>query len=457
MKNQEIPYKIYLEENEMPKHWYNLRADMINKPAPLLDPKTHKPMTAEDLAPVFCDELVRQELDEDTAYFEIPEEIRNFYKMYRPSPLVRAYCLEEKLQTPAKIYYKFEGNNTSGSHKLNSAIAQAYYAKNQGLTGVTTETGAGQWGTALSMACAYLGLDCKVYMVKVSYEQKPFRREVMRTYGASVTPSPSMDTEVGKKILAEHPGTTGSLGCAISEAVEKATTTPGYRYVLGSVLNQVMLHQTVIGLEAKTAMDKYNIKPDIIIGCAGGGSNLGGLIAPFMGEKIRGEADYRFIAVEPKTCPSFTRGKFAYDYCDTGMVCPLAKMYTLGSGFIPAGTHSGGLRYHGMSPILSQLYADGLMEAISVPQTEVFAAAEMFARVEGILPAPESSHAIKVAIDEAMKCKETGEEKTILFGLTGTGYFDMLAYEKFHNGEMVDYIPTEEELQKGFSYLPDMD
>ena len=457
MKNQEIPYKIYLEEKEMPKHWYNLRADMINKPAPLLDPKTHKPMTSEDLAPVFCDELVRQELDEDTAYFEIPEEIRNFYKMYRPSPLVRAYCLEEKLQTPAKIYYKFEGNNTSGSHKLNSAIAQAYYAKNQGLTGVTTETGAGQWGTALSMACAYLGLDCKVYMVKVSYEQKPFRREVMRTYGASVTPSPSMDTEVGKKILAEHPGTTGSLGCAISEAVEKATTTPGYRYVLGSVLNQVMLHQTVIGLEAKTAMDKYNIKPDIIIGCAGGGSNLGGLIAPFMGEKIRGEADYRFIAVEPKTCPSFTRGKFAYDYCDTGMVCPLAKMYTLGSGFIPAGTHSGGLRYHGMSPILSQLYADGLMEAISVPQTEVFAAAEMFARVEGILPAPESSHAIKVAIDEAMKCKETGEEKTILFGLTGTGYFDMLAYEKFHNGEMVDYIPTEEELQKGFSYLPDMD
>ena len=451
MKNQEIPYKIYLEENEMPKYWYNLRADMIHKPAPLLNPKTHKPMTAEDLAPVFCDELVRQELDETTAYFEIPEEIRNFYKMYRPSPLVRAYCLEEKLQTPAKIYYKFEGNNTSGSHKLNSAIAQAYYAKNQGLTGVTTETGAGQWGTALSMACAYLGLDCKVYMVKVSYEQKPFRREVMRTYGASVTPSPSMDTEVGKKILAEHPGTTGSLGCAISEAVEKATTTPGYRYVLGSVLNQVMLHQTVIGLEAKTAMDKYNIKPDIIIGCAGGGSNLGGLIAPFMGEKIKGEADYRFIAVEPKTCPSFTRGKFAYDYCDTGMVCPLAKMYTLGSGFIPAGTHSGGLRYHGMSPILSQLYADGLMEAISVPQTEVFAAAEMFARVEGILPAPESSHAIKVAIDEAMK------EKTILFGLTGTGYFDMLAYEKFHDGQMIDYVPTEEELQKGFSYLPNMD
>ena len=457
MAKKEIPYKIYLEESEMPKYWYNLRADMVNKPAPLLDPKTHKPMTAEDLAPVFCDELIKQELDDTTAFFEIPEEIRNFYKMYRPAPLVRAYCLEEKLQTPAKIYYKFEGNNTSGSHKLNSAIAQAYYAKKQGLRGVTTETGAGQWGTALSMACAYLGLDCKVYMVKVSYEQKPFRREVMRTYGASVTPSPSMETEVGKKILAEHPGTTGSLGCAISEAVEKATNTPGYRYVLGSVMNQVMLHQTVIGLETKAAMDKYGIKPDIIIGCAGGGSNLGGLIAPFMGEKIKGSADYRIIAVEPATCPSFTRGKYAYDYCDTGMICPLSKMYTLGSGFIPAGTHSGGLRYHGMNSTLSQLYDDGLMEAISVPQTEVFAAAEEFARVEGILPAPESSHAIKVAIDEALKCKETGEEKTILFGLTGTGYFDMMAYEKFHDGKMVDYVPTEEELEKGFSYLPKMD
>ncbi|MBQ3530155.1 MAG: TrpB-like pyridoxal phosphate-dependent enzyme [Oscillospiraceae bacterium] len=457
MAKKEIPYKIYLEESEMPKYWYNLRADMVNKPAPLLDPQTRKPMTAEDLAPVFCDALIEQELNDTKAYFEIPEEIRNFYKMYRPAPLVRAYCLEEKLQTPAKIYYKFEGNNTSGSHKLNSAIAQAYYAKQQGLKGVTTETGAGQWGTALSMACAYLGLDCKVYMVKVSYEQKPFRREVMRTYGASVTPSPSMETEVGKKILAEHPGTTGSLGCAISEAVEKATSLPGYRYVLGSVLNQVMLHQTVIGLETKAAMDKYDIKPDIIIGCAGGGSNLGGLIAPFMGEKIKGKADYRIIAVEPETCPSFTRGKYAYDYCDTGMVCPLAKMYTLGSGFIPAGTHSGGLRYHGMNPTLSQLYDDKLMEAVSVAQTEVFAAAEEFARVEGILPAPESSHAIKVAIDEALKCKETGEEKTILFGLTGTGYFDMMAYEKFHDGKMVDYAPTDEELQKGFSYLPNMD
>ena len=451
---EKIPYKIYLEESEMPKSWYNLRADMKNKPAPLLNPATHQPMKPEELAGVFCEELVKQELDDTTAYFAIPEEIRNFYRMYRPSPLVRAYCLEEKLQTPAKIYYKFEGNNTSGSHKLNSAIAQAYYAKKQGLKGVTTETGAGQWGTALSMACSYFGLDCKVYMVKVSYEQKPFRREVMRTYGASVTPSPSMETAVGRKILAEHPGTTGSLGCAISEAVEVATSTEGYRYVLGSVLNQVLLHQSVIGLETKAALDKYGIKPDIIIGCAGGGSNLGGLIAPFMGEKLRGEADYRFIAVEPASCPSLTRGKYAYDFCDTGMVCPLAKMYTLGSGFIPSPNHAGGLRYHGMSSTLSQLYADGLMEATSVEQTAVFQAAEQFARVEGILPAPESSHAIRVAIDEALKCKETGEEKTIVFGLTGTGYFDMVAYEKFHDGKMVDYIPTDEELQTSFAKLP---
>ena len=424
------------------------------KPAPLLNPGTGKPMGFEDLRPVFCDELIRQELDNDDREIPIPQEILDFYKMYRPSPLVRAYCLEKALGTPAKIYYKFEGNNTSGSHKLNSAIAQAYYAKQQGLKGVTTETGAGQWGTALSMACAYLGLDCKVYMVKVSYEQKPFRREVMRTYGASVTPSPSEATAIGRKILQEHPGTTGSLGCAISEAVEVATSTPGYRYVLGSVLNQVLLHQSVIGLETKAALDKYNIVPDIIIGCAGGGSNLGGLISPFMGEKLRGEKDYRFIAVEPASCPSFTRGKFAYDFCDTGMVCPLAKMYTLGSNFIPSPNHAGGLRYHGMSSILSQLYHDGYMEAVAVEQTKVFEAAEQFARIEGILPAPESSHAIRVAIDEALKCKETGEAKTIVFGLTGTGYFDMVAYEKFHNGKMTDYIPTDAELEASFATLP---
>ena len=454
MKQKEIPYKIYLEESEMPKEWYNVRADMKNKPAPLLNPQTLQPMTAEELGAVFCDELVAQELNETDPYIAIPEEIRSFYKMYRPSPLVRAYCLEEKLDTPAKIYYKFEGNNTSGSHKLNSAIAQAYYAKKQGLKGVTTETGAGQWGTALSMACSYFDLDCKVYMVKVSYEQKPFRREVMRTYGASVTPSPSETTEIGRQILKEFPGTTGSLGCAISEAVETATTTEGYRYVLGSVLNQVLLHQSVIGLESKIAMDKYGIKPDMIIGCAGGGSNLGGLIAPFMGEKLRGEADYEFIAVEPASCPSLTRGRYVYDFCDTGKVCPLAKMYTLGSGFIPSPNHAGGLRYHGMSSTLSQLYADGYMEARSVEQTSVFEAAERFARVEGILPAPESSHAIKVAIDEALKCKETGEEKTILFGLTGTGYFDMYAYEKFHDGEMSDYIPTDEDLKVGFDGIP---
>ena len=454
MSEKKIPYKIYLEENEMPTQWYNVRADMKNKPAPLLNPATLKPMTAEELGHVFCDELVKQELDDTNPYIDIPQEIRDFYRMYRPSPLVRAYCLEKKLGTPAKIYYKFEGNNTSGSHKLNSAIAQAYYAKKQGLKGVTTETGAGQWGTALSMACAYFDLDCKVYMVKVSYEQKPFRREVMRTYGASVTPSPSETTEVGRKILAEHPGTTGSLGCAISEAVEAATTREGYRYVLGSVLNQVLLHQSVIGLETKAALEKYDITPDIIIGCAGGGSNLGGLISPFMGEKLRGEKDYQFIAVEPASCPSLTRGRYAYDFCDTGRVCPLAKMYTLGSGFIPSANHAGGLRYHGMSSTLSQLYDDGLMEARSVEQTSVFEAAEQFARIEGILPAPESSHAIRVAIDEALKCKETGEEKTIVFGLTGTGYFDMVAYEKFNNGDMTDYIPTEEELAVGFAGLP---
>ena len=452
--SKEIPYKIYLEESEMPKQWYNVRADMKKKPAPLLNLATKQPVTAEELEAVFCKELVKQELDDTTAYIDIPQEILNFYRMYRPSPLVRAYCLEKKLGTPAKIYYKFEGNNTSGSHKLNSAIAQAYYAKQQGLKGVTTETGAGQWGTALSMACAYLGLDCQVFMVKVSYEQKPFRREVMRTYGANVTPSPSTKTAVGRKILEEFPGTNGSLGCAISEAVEAATTQEGYRYVLGSVLSQVLLHQSVIGLETKTAMDKYGIHPDIIIGCAGGGSNLGGLISPFMGEKLRSEADYRFIAVEPASCPSLTRGVYAYDFCDTGKVCPLQKMYTLGSGFMPAPNHAGGLRYHGMSATLSELYDQGLMEATSVEQTAVFAAAEQFARVEGILPAPESSHAIKVAIDEALRCKETGEEKTILFGLTGTGYFDMYAYEKFNDGKMSDYIPTDAELQKSLENLP---
>ncbi|MDY6183125.1 MAG: TrpB-like pyridoxal phosphate-dependent enzyme [Candidatus Cryptobacteroides sp.] len=453
---KQIPYKIYLAENEIPTQWYNVRADMKNKPAPLLNPGTGKPLTLEELSPIFCEELCRQELDNDTAYFDIPEEIQNFYKMYRPSPLVRAYFLEKALGTPAKIYYKFEGNNTSGSHKLNSAIAQAYYAKKQGLKGVTTETGAGQWGTAMSMACAYFGLDCKVFMVKCSYEQKPFRREVMRTYGAQVTPSPSMTTNVGRKLLEEFPDTTGSLGCAISEAVEAAVSNEGYRYVLGSVLNQVLLHQTIIGLETKAALDKYGIKPDIIIGCAGGGSNLGGLISPFMGEKLRGEADYRIIAVEPASCPSFTRGKFAYDFCDTGMICPLAKMYTLGSQFIPSANHAGGLRFHGMSTILSQLYHDGLMEARAVEQTSVFEAAEMFARVEGTLPAPESSHAIRAAIDEALKCKETGEAKTIVFGLTGTGYFDLKAYESFNDGTMSDVIPTDGDIAASLAKLPEV-
>lgn len=454
MADKEIPYKIYLEESEMPKAWYNVRADMKKKPAPLLNPETHKPCTPEDLEKVFCKELVAQELNETDAYIEIPEEIRNFYKMYRPSPLVRAYCLEKQLGTPAHIYYKFEGNNTSGSHKLNSAIAQAYYAKKQGLKGVTTETGAGQWGTALSMASSYFGLDCVVYMVKCSYEQKPFRREVIRTYGAKAIPSPSMETEVGRRINAEFPGTTGSLGCAISEAVEHALKHEGYRYVLGSVLNQVLLHQSVIGLETKAALDKYGVKADIIIGCAGGGSNLGGLISPFAGQMLRGEADYKIIAVEPASCPSLTRGVYAYDYCDTGKVCPLQKMYTLGSSFMPSANHAGGLRYHGMSSIVSELYDQKLLEARSVEQTSVFEAAEEFARIEGILPAPESSHAIRVAIDEALKCKETGESKNIVFGLTGTGYFDLKAYAAYNDGNMSDYIPSDEEIKKSTGAIP---
>ena len=452
--NDKIPYKIYLSEDEIPKQWYNVRADMKVKPAPLLNPANGQPLKPEELEPIFCKELIRQEFDNDTKWIDIPEEVLNFYKMYRPSPLVHATFLEKALSTPARIFYKFEGNNTSGSHKLNSAIAQVYYAKQQGLKGVTTETGAGQWGTALSMACAYFGLDCQVYMVKCSYEQKPFRREVMRTYGAKVTPSPSETTAVGRKILAEHPGTTGSLGCAISEAVEAALTQEGYRYQLGSVLSQVLLHQTIIGLEAQKAMKKYDIKPDILIGCTGGGSNLGGFATPFIGEMLRGEADYKIIAAEPASCPSFTKGVFAYDFCDTGRICPLAKMYTLGSQFIPSSNHAGGLRFHGMSPVLSQLYHDGVFECRSVIQTDVFQAAETFARAEGILPAPESSHAIKIAIDEALKCKETGEAKTIVFNLSGTGYFDLMAYGKFNDGTMGDILPTDEELKGCFERLP---
>ncbi len=452
---KEIPYKIYLSEEELPRYWYNVRADMECDHRPLLNPKTMKPVTVEDLEPIFCTELAKQELNTTDKYIEIPEEVRNFYKMYRPAPLVRAYCLEKELGTPAKIYYKFEGSNASGSHNLNSAIAQAYYAKQQGITSLTTETGAGQWGTALSMACGYFGIDLTVFMVKCSYEQKPFRKAVMETYGANVIPSPSMSTEVGRKINEEYPGNSGSLGTAISEAVEVALSKPNTRYVLGSVLNQVLLHQTIIGIEAKKAMEKYDEYPDIVIGCAGGGSNLGGLMAPFMEDKFAGRKAPYFIAVEPISCPSLTRGTFAYDYCDTGKVTPLAKMYTLGSGYIPSSSHSGGLRYHGMSPILSQLYHDGMIdEARSVKQTDVFAAATRFAKVEGILPAPESSHAIKVAIDEALKCKETGEEKTILFGLTGTGYFDLAAYSAFNENRMGDYIPTDEELEKARKCLP---
>ena len=450
------PYKTYLNENEHPAAWYNMRADMKKKPAPLLNPATRKPVTAEELERVFCTECVKQELDDTTPFIPIPDAVRDFYKMYRPSPLVRAIFLEKALGTPAKIYYKFEGNNTSGSHKLNSAIAQAYYAKAQGLTDVTTETGAGQWGTALSMASAFFGLKCHVYMVKCSYEQKPFRREVMRTYGADVTPSPSMTTEIGRKINAEFPCTSGSLGCAISEAVEASQKLPNARYLLGSVLNQVCLHQSVIGLETQAALKKLGVTPDVIIGCAGGGSNLAGLIAPFMGEKLRGEADYRIVAVEPASCPSLTRGRYAYDFCDTGRVCPLAKMYTLGSGFIPSASHAGGLRYHGMSSVLSELYDQKLIEATSVEQTKVFEAATLFARTEGTLPAPESAHAIRCAIDEALRCKETGRAETIVFGLTGTGYFDMVAYGRYNDGLMGDSIPTDDDLARGFAGLPEI-
>lgn len=449
-----IPYKIYLEENEVPTRWYNVRADMKVKPAPLLNPGTGQPLTIQEMNPIFCEELNKQELDNDTRWFDIPQEVQDFYRMFRPSPLVHAEFLEKALGTPAKIFYKFEGNNTSGSHKLNSAVAQAYYAKAQGLKGVTTETGAGQWGTALSMATQFFGIDCKVFMVKCSYEQKPFRREVIRTYGAEIIPSPSMTTEVGKKINAEHPGTTGSLGCAISEAVEVAVKSEGYRYVLGSVLNQVLLHQTIIGLEAQAALKKYGIKPDILIGCTGGGSNLGGFASPFFGEMLRGEANYKIIGAEPASCPSFTRGVYAYDFCDTGKICPLAKMYTVGSQFIPSANHAGGLRFHGMSPILSELYHQGLFEARAYEQTQVFEAAEIFAKAEGILPAPESSHAIRAAIDEALKCKETGEEKVIVFNLSGTGYFDLYAYAQYNDKTMNDVIPSDSVIQEALAKLP---
>lgn len=449
-----IPYKIYINEKDMPKAWLNVKAFMKEQHEPFLNPATLKPCTADDLRPVFCDAVIEQELNTTDKLIEIPEGIREFYHMYRPSPLCRAYFLEKALDTPAHIYYKFEGNNTSGSHKLNSAIAQVYYAKQQGMTSLTTETGAGQWGTALSMACAFYGVDLKVYMVKVSAQQKPYRREVMRTYGAEVIASPSDTTEVGRRILAEMPDTGGSLGCAISEAVETALKTPNCRYVLGSVLDHVLLHQSVIGLESKTALDMYGVTPDIVIGCCGGGSNFGGLIAPFMADRLEGKNKTTFVGVEPASCPSLTRGKYAYDFCDTGKMTPLAKMYTLGSGFMPSPNHAGGLRYHGMSPIVSKLYHDGYITARSVTQTDVFKAAELFARTEGTFPAPESSHAIAAAIDEALKCKESGEAKDILFGLTGTGYFDMAAYKAFNDGTMTDYVPTDEDLKKGFDSLP---
>ncbi|MEG1537521.1 MAG: TrpB-like pyridoxal phosphate-dependent enzyme [Clostridiales bacterium] len=449
-----IPYKIYLEESEMPRQWHNIRAFMKELPEPFINPATMKPCSTADLAPVFCTELIAQELNVTDPYIDIPQPVQDFYKMYRPAPLVRAYNLEKELATPAKIYYKFEGNNTSGSHKLNSAVAQVYYAKKQGLTKLTTETGAGQWGTAMAMACGFFQMDLSVYMVKVSAEQKPYRKAIMETYGAKVVLSPSDTTAAGRRILAAYPGTGGSLGCAISEAMEQALNTDNCRYVLGSVLNHVAMHQSIIGLETKTALEKYDIEPDIIIGCAGGGSNLAGLIAPFMADKIAGKNKIQFIAVEPASCPSMTRGRYAFDFGDTAQTTPLMKMYTLGSGFMPSSSHAGGLRYHGMNPIISKLYHDGYLEARAVEQTKVFAAAQQFIRTEGTLPAPESCHALKVAMDEALRCKETGEAKTIIFGLTGTGYFDLGAYQAYNEGKMQDYTPTEADLEQGFATLP---
>jgi len=451
---KKIPTRIYLAEEEMPKFWYNLRADMKNKPEPMLHPGTLQPVTAADLAPVFCKGVIDQELDETTRLIPIPEDIQDFYRAYRPSALIRAYYLEKLLGTPAEIYYKFEGTNTSGSHKLNSAGPQAYYAKKEGLTSLTTETGAGQWGTAMAMSCAFYGLDLTVYMVKVSSEQKPYRKALIEAYGANLIPSPSNTTESGKKILESDPNTGGSLGCAISEAIETAVKTDKCRYVLGSVLNHVLLHQSIIGLETKTALDKFGIKPDIIIGCAGGGSNMGGLMAPFMGEKLTGKSNARFIAVEPASCPSFTRGRFAYDFGDTAKTTPLIKMMTIGNGYIPSANHAGGLRYHGMNSTLSKLFQDGLLEARAEVQTNVFDAAIKFMKTEGILPAPESSHAIKVAIDEALECKKTGEKKVILFGLSGTGFFDMTAYQAYNNKTMSDLTPSDADLQRGFSSIP---
>ncbi|MDR1620057.1 MAG: TrpB-like pyridoxal phosphate-dependent enzyme [Clostridiales bacterium] len=451
-----IPHRFYLTEAQLPTQWYNIRADMRQQHAPMLIPGSYKVAREADLYGVFCEELAHQELDSTTRYVDIPGEVMDMYRVYRPSPLVRAYNLEKELDTPAKIYFKFEGNNTSGSHKLNSAIAQAYYAKKQGLSSLTTETGAGQWGTAMAEACAYFKIPLQVFMVKISSQQKPYRKAIMENFGAGVTPSPSDTTNAGRKLLAVNPDDNGSLGTAISEAIEVAVSTEGCRYVLGSVLNQVLLHQSIIGLETKVAMDILGEYPDVIVGCAGGGSNLGGLIAPYMQDKLLGRANPRIVAVEPKSCPSFTRGKYAYDYCDTGKITPLAKMYTLGCTFTPSGDHAGGLRYHGMSPILSKLYHDGFLEAVSVKQTSVFEAATLFARRETILPAPESAHAIRVAVDEALRCRETGEAKTILFGLTGTGYFDLAAYTQYHSGQMPDYIPSDEELQKGVLLLPDV-
>ncbi len=433
--------------------WYNIQADMPNKPLPPLNPKTREPMKAEDMYPIFAKEVCHQELNTTDAWIDIPEEVRDMYKFYRSTPLVRAYGLEEALGTPAHIYFKNESVSPVGSHKLNSALAQAYYCKQEGVTNVTTETGAGQWGCALSYAAKVFGLEAAVYQVKISYEQKPYRRSIMQSYGAQVTPSPSMSTRAGKAVLPRDPMNQGSQRTAISEAVELAMTTPNCKYVLGSVLNHVALHQTVIGLEAEKQMEKAGEYPDVVIGCFGGGSNFAGISFPFMRHNLLDGKKTRFIAAEPATCPKLTRGVFQYDFGDLAGLTPMLPMYTLGHNFMPANIHAGGLRYHGAGMIISQLLKDGYMEAMDLTQTETFKAGLLFSKCEGIIPAPESCHAIAATIREANKCKETGEEKVILFNLSGHGLIDMAAYDQYLSGSLRDFEIPDGEIEKNINEL----
>lgn len=444
--------KILLPESEIPKQWYNIVADLPTPPKPPLHPATKQPVGPEDLAPIFPMALIEQEAS-GQRWIDVPEEILNIYRLWRPTPLYRARRLEEALGTPAKIYYKYEGVSPAGSHKPNTAVVQAYYNKREGVRRLSTETGAGQWGSALSLACRLFGLECTVYMVKISYEQKPYRRSLMQVWGAEVIPSPSDRTEAGRRILAENPDSLGSLGIAISEAVEDAATHDDTKYSLGSVLNHVLLHQTVIGLEAKKQLQMAGDYPDVVIGCHGGGSNFAGLAFPFVADRIAGR-DVRAVAVEPMACPTLTRGPAAYDFGDTAQMTPLLYMKTLGHRFMPPGIHAGGLRYHGAAPLVTHLYEHELIEAKAYPQRAVFEAAVQFARTEGLLPAPESSHAVRAAIDEALQAKEEGRERTILFGLSGHGHFDLAAYDVFLSGQLEDYELPEEMITQALAQLP---